>query len=180
MTCPQDLPSRPSAGPCLRSASAGSPAAVNRSFRLLLGLAIVVIAACEGSGPVAPSQYPDVAGTYSGTAVLLAGEPGRQETINGTMRLVVTQSGSQATVSGSMTFFGETEQIEPIPGTINEAGEFTFPGDSLVGETMNDPDCGEHSVTMSLVFSDGTATFSQVVETAACGQFRVNATLTKE
>ena len=112
--------------------------------------------------------------------MLVADESGREETINGTMRIEVTQSGSQVTVSGSITFFGETEEIEPISGTINEAGEFMFPGDGLVAETMNDPDCGEHSVTMSLVFSDGTATFTQVVETTGCGQFHVNATLTKE
>lgn len=118
--------------------------------------------------------------TYSGTVVLVAGEPGRQEAINGTMRIVVTQSGSQVTVSGSITFFGEAEEIGPTPGTINEAGEFTFSGDGLVGETMNDPDCGESSVTMSLVFSDGTATLNQVVETVACGQFHVSATLPKE
>ena len=180
MTCPQDLPPRPSARPCCRSASAVSPAAVSRAFRLLLGPAIVVIAACDGSGPTAPSAYPDVAGTYSGNVVLAAGEPGRRETIHGTMRIAAAQSGSQVTVSGSITFFGETEELEQIPGTINEAGEFTFPGDDLVGETLNDPDCGEHSVTMSLVFSDGTAKFGQVVETAACGQFRLDATLTKE
>ncbi|MYN65479.1 MAG: hypothetical protein F4X11_10685 [Acidobacteria bacterium] len=146
--------------------------------RLLLGLAIVV-AACDGSSPAAPSPYPDVAGAYSGTVVLVVDELG-QEPINGTMRIDVTQSGSQVTVSGSMSLFGETEEIGTVTGTINEAGEFMFPGDSFVSEAANDPDCGEHGVTMSLVFSDGTATFGQVVETAECGQFRLNATLTKE
>ena len=180
MTCPQDMPQRLPARPRCRSTFADASAAVSRSFRLLLGSAIVVIAACDGSSPTAPSRHPDVAGAYSGTVVLMAGESGRQETINGTMRIAVTQSGSQVTVSGSITFFGETEEMEPISGTIDEAGKFTFPGDGLVGETMNDPDCGQHSVAMSLVFSDGTATFNQVVETTECGQFHLNATLTKE
>lgn len=180
MTCRQDLPPRPPERPYFRSVSAVSRAVASGCSRVLLGLAMVVVPACDGSGPTAPSAYPDVAGAYSGTVVLRVGEPGQEETVNGTMRIVVTQSDAQVTLDGSITFFGETEEIGPTAGTIDEAGEFTFPGDSGVGEALNDPDCGEHSVTMSLVFSDATATFSQVVDTASCGQFRLDATLSKE
>lgn len=151
-----------------------------------LGLVVVVLAACDGSSPVAPTpaapQYPEVAGTYSGPLKVTADDPGGvQLTFDGTMRVVVTQSGAQVTMSGSITLYGETEELPATVGTIDEAGEFTFSGDELDNLTMDDADCGESELTsVSFVFSGRTATFSQTIETAECGDWHISATMTRE
>lgn len=144
---------------------------------------VVLLPACDSS-PAAPTttQYPDVAGTYSGPLVAEAVlEAGLTQTLNGTMRIVVTQSGPEVTVSGSFTLLGETEEIPPYTGRINEAGEFTFPDDIFEDGALNNSDCGEITVTsMSIAFSSDTATFTYASETAACGDFNFRATMTKE
>lgn len=96
------------------------------------------------------------------------------------MRIIVTQSESQVTVNGSITILGQVTELPPARGTIDETGEVSFSEDVLGGVT-NDPDCGEtRTVTLSLVFSDGTATFNQVTRTDECGDFTVSATMTRE
>ena len=180
MTCRRDSTSPRSVRLRRRGAPVDTHAAVSRWSRVLLGLAVAVLVACDGSSPTAPSQYPDVAGTYSGPLVHVAGEPGRQESLDGTMRIIVTQSESQVTVNGSITILGQTQEIPATRGTINETGEVSFSEDDRGGVT-NDPDCGESRITtLSLVFSDGTATFNQVTQTAECGDFTVSATMTRE
>ena len=153
------------------------PARIN----LLALVVIVLLPACNDSSPAAPSQYPDVAGAYSGPLVLTAVvNPDDSETLNGTMRLVVTQSGSQVTLNGTITILGTTEEIPPTVGTIDGDGEFTFPGDDFQG-AMPDPGCGEVRVTsITLVFLDGMAIFNQVFETTECGDLTVAATMTRE
>lgn len=146
MTCHPYSPSPRSVRLRRRVAPADTRAAVSRWSRVLLGLAVAALAACEGSGPTAPSRYPDVAGTYSGPLVHMAGEPGRQESLDGTMRIVVTQSESQVTLNASITILGQTQEIPPTRGTINETGEVSFSEDDLGGVT-NDPDCGESRIT---------------------------------
>ncbi len=148
----------------------------------LLALVVVVLPACNDSGPAAPTPaIPDVAGTYSGPLVLtVAVAPGNTQTLNGTMRLVATQSGSQVTLSGTITIFGATEELPPTVGMINKDGEFTFSGDDFEG-VMSDPECGESRITrMTLVFMDSTAVFEQVIETTDCGNFTVAATMARE
>ena len=180
MTCRRDSTSSRSARLRRRVAPVDTHAAVSQWSRILLGLAAAVLAACDGSSPTAPSQYPDVAGTYSGPLVYVAGEPGSQESLDGTMRIIVTQSESQVTVNGSMTIIGQTAEIPPARGTIDETGEVSFSEDVL-GEVTDDPDCGERRIaTLSLVFSDGTATLNQVTRTTECGDFTVSATMTRE
>jgi len=84
-------------------------------------------------------------------------------------------------LSGSITLYGETEELSLTVGTIDQAGEFTFSGDDLDNLTMDNADCGESELTsMSLVFSSRTATFRQTIETAECGGWTINATMTKE
>ncbi len=154
-----------------------------RPLRIIKLLALVVLLpACNDSSPTAPSQYPDVAGTYSGPLVLTAVvNPDASESLNGTMRLVVTQSGSQVTLNGTIMILGSTEEIPETVGTINEDGEFTFPDDDFAG-TMPDPECGETRVTsITLLFlPDGTAVFNQLFETAECGDITAAATMTRE
>lgn len=161
-----------------------TPALRMRPLRIinLLALVVVLLPACNDSSPTAPSQYPDVAGTYSGPLVLTAVvNPDSSESLNGTMRLVVTQSGSQVTLNGTITILGTTEEIPQTVGSINEDGEFTFPGDDFEG-AMPDPECGESRITsITLLFlPDGTAVFNQLFETAECGDFTVAATMTRE
>ena len=179
MTCRRDSTSPRPVRLRRRVAPVDTHAAVSRWSRVLLGLAATALAACGGSGPTAPSEYPDVAGTYSGPLVHMAGEPGRQQSLDGTMRIIVTQSESRVTVNGSITILGQTAEIPPTRGTINETGEVSFSEDALGGVT-NDPDCGESTTALSLVFSDGTATFNQVTQTAECGDSTVSATMTRE
>lgn len=152
----------------------------------LPGLVVVILAACDGSTPVAPTpaapQYPEVAGTYSGPLMVTVDDrEGVQITFNGTMRLVATQSGAQVTLSGSITLYGETEELPATVGSINEAGEFTFSSDGFDDLTTDDAECGETELTgVSLVFSGRTATFNQTIETAECGDWKVSATMTRE
>ena len=52
---------------------------------------ILILAGC--GGPTAPSEYPEVAGTYTGTLTLSVSQGSDSVTVTGSMRLVVEQSG---------------------------------------------------------------------------------------
>ena len=148
----------------------------------LLALVVVLLPACNNSSPAAPTPaIPDVAGAYSGPLVFtVAVDPDNTQTLNGTMRLVATQSGSQVTLNGTITIFGDTEELPPTVGRINEDGEFTFSDDDFEG-VMTDPECGESRLSrMTLVFMDSMAVFEQVIETTDCGNFTVASTMARE
>ncbi len=151
-------------------------------MRNALALAVILsglVAACGSGSPAAPTEYPQVAGTYTGTLTLSVSQGSDSVTVTGSMRLVVEQSGPHLIISGSMTFFGETTELEPpIVGSIDETGVFTETGSS--SEIERDDDCGRFRVTSdTLTFAGSTMELTLTARTDHCGVIRMSATLTR-
>ena len=148
--------------------------------RLLVTIVLVLlVAGCDDGGPVAPSAYPQVAGTYSGPLALKSSLAAQQSlTLTGQMRMVVVQDGAELTITASITFFGETTEQPPITGTIDEAGSFTLTSGEF-SSTEADPECGMSTLTgFTLMFSGSTAGLN-VTFTSDCGTATLDGDLTR-
>ena len=152
--------------------------------RILIVLCLA-LAGCDGN-PLAPTgiagagDFPDVAGTYSGTLTqTVTGAPGHPP-MRGTSSLVVTvtQSGSEVSLTGTQTWPGESPILlwDGVKGTIDALGIFTWPE----RRSTTDIDCGRVRYgPRRLQFSIGTLSFSLEAETDRCGRFEFDATLTR-
>lgn len=121
-------------------------------------LMAVVVAACDSlTGP----SFPEVAGTYTGPLTVEATvvSQGVPETItaNGSMRVVVEQDGDQVTLSGSITILGDTESLDTLSGTIDEAGVWTETGADAGAFVLGDNECG-YTANSAVRFSGGSLT----------------------
>ena len=135
---------------------------------------IVMLSACGGSPTSPSSQFPNVAGTYTGTLALTIDNVFAANVYG---RMQVVQSGSQITVTATMTVNGVEIAIPASTGNINKTGYYT---QTAGGEASTyDPDCGNLTGTASLTFSGNTATYVEVMSTDFCGQWRMNGTLTR-
>jgi hypothetical protein len=124
----------------------------------MLSTFVLALAACDGlTGP----SLPEVAGTYTGPVTLGATVvfQGVPDTIlaNGSMTVVVEQDVDQVTLSGSMTILGDTESLDTISGTINEAGVWTETGAETGAFVFDDDECG-YALSAAVKFSGGSLT----------------------
>ena len=112
----------------------------------MLSTFVLALAACDSlTGP----SFPEVAGTYTGpvtlgATVVFQGVPDTI-TVNGSMTVVVEQDVDQVTLSGSMTILGDTDSLDTISGTINEAGVWTETGAETGAFVFDDDECGLRS-----------------------------------
>ena len=62
------------------------------------------------------------------------------------MHMVLVQAGAQLTITGSMMLLGETVELPPVTGTVNETGFFTATTGGFSG-TVSDETCGTLTTT---------------------------------
>ena len=150
----------------------------------LIATVVAVLAGCgggDGGSPVEPSpRYPQVAGTYTGPAIITVVSTGT--TLTGSGRAVVVQSGNQITINGSLTFEGVEVVLPAVTGTINETGFFTLTESGAVpGPPTTLGDCGLLTLTsQSLTFAGRTLTFQEGYGTTFCGSVTLVATITRQ
>jgi len=137
------------------------------SFVTVLAL---VAAGCGGS-PASPGgtevgQFPSVAGTYSGTTVMVF--PELSETVSCPTTTAVTQSGAQITIA-PFVLNGDCGGISvPIgPALIDNAGAFV----AASSGSFNDPDCGTFTYTFSGGFFDRELRMSMRATSPICYNF---------
>ena len=138
---------------------------------------VVMLSACGGSPTSPSSQFPNVAGTYTGTlaltqnSVLIANVYGRMQ---------VVQYGSQITITASMTVNGVEISLPASTGNINQTGYYTATASGGASETSYDPDCGYLVlVSQTLTFSGNNANYVEVMNSDFCGQLRLSGTLVR-
>ena len=144
-----------------------------------VAVAAVVGATTCGDNPIGPSSefLPDVAGHYTGPIELYAPSSGIDATGRG--RVDVTQYGSDVTVTGDITFFGITERLPAITGTLDREGRFT-PTNGRSSIAVAAADCGRlSSLASDFSFVGGTLDFQESADTAACGYVELSGMLTR-
>ena len=165
-------------------------ATVPRAFVVaLLAIIVLGVSACgdKNKNPLAPTPVtaptpapapviPNVAGTYRGPLEFSGVVEGSTVSVSGAMSMIAAQAGTQLTISGSIELFGETDDLEPISGTIDAAGRVTLPVNSYQEE---DPECGTVMTTVTLTFTGNMAVFYATV-TSTCGPAEMSATLTRQ
>ena len=154
-------------------------AGVRRQWHLwALALSLVLmLPACGGGSPTSPSsQFPNVAGTYTGpvkwtkNGLVFYGLYHPFVTMSGVMTVV--QSSSQLTITGSWSFTGgpldgATKAFAAITGNVNATGFFTATGGGGAGRQL-DPNCGLFTATSStFTVSGNTVLFDETVITAS-------------
>ena len=144
-----------------------------------VGLFAIITAACGGGSsgsPTSPSsQFPNVAGTYTGQLSFLINN---QAVADVPGRLVAVQSGSQVTITATLTIDGVALNLAAVTGNINATGYFTATAGGSSSDSVYDQTCGYVTPTgTSLTFSGNTARFVETATTDYCGNWNFSGTL---
>ena len=150
---------------------------MRHAFPVSFAVLVLTFTGCSDDSPAAPTpQFPQVAGTYTGTVFVVIGT---WQGV-GTGRLVVRQAGSELTVEGTMTFPTFSWSVPAKTGTISATGYFTSNTGGLV-QLQRIAGCGFlRPLDASLTFAAGTARYVEDFTTDSCGSGQVSSDLVRQ
>ena len=149
-----------------------------KAFSLIVMFATITVACGGGSSgsPTSPSsQFPNVAGTYTGQ---LTFRVDGEFVANIPARLVAVQSGSEVTINSRLTIDGVPIDLPAVTGNINRTGFFTVTASGASSAPTYDQTCGYITVTAtSLTFSNATVQYIETDTTDYCGTWHFSGAL---
>lgn len=134
----------------------------------------LVLAACGGAGPTAPTQrFPQVAGSYFGTVTIVYPQLGR--TLNCSASTTVNQNGAALSIAPMI--------LGGVCGNLSlPLGDTTIDANGSLGNesgSVSEPSCGLYHYSGSGGFFGREFRFSAVYSSSTCVNFNITATLAR-
>ena len=141
-----------------------------------LATVALLVAGCGGGSPTGPSgsQFPSVAGNYSGATTMTF--PEVNETVTCPTTTSVTQSGTTVSIA-PLVLTGACTGFSILFGsvTINETGAFP----AMPPTTVNEPSCGTYNVVGSGGFFGRELRLSITATSATCFNFNMTVSVSR-
>ena len=150
----------------------------------MVGLGVLSLLAC-GDAPSAPSEFPQVAGYYTGTVTRegltipgVLGGPGGNPTLN----LEVKQE------AGTVQILGDVRRLDNLPlgevfaahGQVNASGIFVAQPPAGAATALEHGACGAVTTTsLAITFTDRGGPWEEWADTEECGRHHYTGNLTR-